>query len=86
MKTSIRELKAKLSEHIRAAAAGEDVTVSVHGKAVAKIIAAGKPRDIKPLMAEPNIIWDGRKPSGLVRPAPLRRGKTISAMVVEDRR
>ncbi len=86
MKTSIRDLKAKLSEHIRTAAAGEDVTVSVHGKAVAKIIAVGKPRDLKRLMVEPNITWNGRKPTGLARPAPLRNGKTISAMVVEDRR
>jgi len=86
MKTSIRELKARLSEHIRAAAGGDDVTVSVHGKAVAKIIAAGKPRDLKRLMTEPNIVWNGRKPSGLVRPAPLGNGKTVSAIVVDDRR
>lgn len=86
MKTSIRELKAKLSEHIRIAAAGEDVTVSIHGKAVAKIISANKPRDLKRLMTEPNITWNGRKPSGLVRPAPLRKGKAISAIVLEDRR
>jgi prevent-host-death family protein len=86
MKTSIRQLKAKLSEHIRAAAAGKDVTVSIHGKAVAKIIAADKPRDLKRLMTEPNITWNGSKPTGLVRPALLRKGKTIAAMVMEDRR
>ncbi len=86
MKTSIRNLKANLSEHIRTAAAGEDVTVSVHGKAVAKIVAADKPRDLKQLAATAGIAWNGRKPTGLKRAVALSRGKSISKIVVEDRR
>lgn len=86
MKASIRDLKTKLSEHIRTAAAGEDVTVSVHGKTVVKIIAASKTRNLKDLTTEPGISWNGGKPTGMARPTRLRGGKTLAAMVVEDRR
>lgn len=69
MRTSISNLKAKLSEHIRAAAAGEDVIVSVHGKSVVRIVAVSKSRNLKDLATEPGITWSGGKPTGMTRTA-----------------
>lgn len=86
MKTSIRELKAKLSEHIRTAAAGEDVIVSVHGRPVAKITSVGKSRDVKQLRDEPGISWSGGKPLGLSRAKALSDERQLSELVAEDRR
>ena len=86
LKTSIRELKSKLSEHIRTAASGEDVIVSAHGRPVAKITAVGKSRDLKQLRDEPGISWSGGKPLGLSRAAGLRGERQISDLVAEDRR
>jgi len=39
METSVRELKAHLSEYLRHVAAGEDVVVTSHGKPVARLTA-----------------------------------------------
>ena len=86
MSTSIRDLKAKLSEHIRGAASGNDVNVSVHGKTVARIVAAEKQRDPRRLVNEPGITWNGGKPKGLQRPERLPGTKSMSDMVTEDRR
>ena len=86
MNTSIRDLKAKLSEHIRDAASGKDVSVSVHGKTVAKIVAAEKLRDPRRLVNEPGITWNGGKPKGLRRPERLGGAKSVSDMVTENRR
>ena len=52
----------------------------------AKIVAADKPRDLKQLAATAGIAWNGRKPTGLKRAVALSRGKSISKIVVEDRR
>ena len=85
MKTSVRDLTAKLSEHLRTAAAGEDVVVSAHGRPVAKIIAASKSRDLQQLKTAPGIAWNGDKPGGLTRAAPLKRDQQMSNTVSEDR-
>jgi prevent-host-death family protein len=86
MDTSIRELKAHLSEYIRRAAGGEDVTVTVHGRAVARIVAAAPRRDLRALASEPGISWAGGKPDGLARPQALTGPAQISEWVAEDRR
>lgn len=40
METSVRELKAHLSEYLRHVATGEEVVVTSHGKPVARLTAA----------------------------------------------
>lgn len=39
MEISVRELKSHLSEYLRRVAAGEEVIVTSHGKAVARLVA-----------------------------------------------
>ncbi len=47
MVATLRETKAKLSEMVKRAAAGEDVLITVHGKQVAKLV--GLPKQSKRL-------------------------------------
>ncbi|MGH8631863.1 MAG: type II toxin-antitoxin system Phd/YefM family antitoxin [Burkholderiales bacterium] len=39
MEVSVRELKSRLSEYLRRVAEGEEVVVTSHGKAVARLVA-----------------------------------------------
>jgi len=39
MQISVRELKSRLSEYLRKAATGEEVVVTSHGRAVARLVA-----------------------------------------------
>ncbi len=86
METSIRELKAHLSEYVRRAAEGEDVQVSVHGRVVAKIVPAAVSRDLASLRTELGITWSGGKPVGVEDAETLGGGAVLAEWVTEDRR
>jgi prevent-host-death family protein len=84
-KVGIKELKAKLSEYVERAKAGEPVIVTERGAPVAELVALS-PTKIKLLeMAERGeISWNGGKPkplSGIVV-----RGEPMSDTVIRNRR
>ena len=89
---SVRELKNRLSEHLRRLEDGETITVTRRGKPVAIIspVEAGEDRlsrRLRELVAAGVIHWAGGKPKGLNPPIKLRgKGPTPSEMVLEDRR
>jgi len=95
METSVRELKAHLSEYLRRVAAGEEVTVTLRGKPVARlapVVVHKTPEElekeaIKRLDALPWIRpGKGGKVKGSDRPIPWKPGeKTLSDLVLEDR-
>jgi len=90
----VRELKARLTEYLRRAEAGEEIAVTRRGKRVAVLRAeakGGRVRTTEEKLLELRdrglIQWSGKKfvPSG--EPIPLRgEGPTASEMVIEDRR
>ncbi len=97
MNASVRELKGKLADYLRRAAAGEEITITSHGRPVARLVrlAPQAPEEeLSPgelerrLAAIPGIIMPtGPNPKGLARPIPIRkREKTLSEIVLEDRR
>ena len=86
MQTSIRELKARLSELIRGVERGATVTVSVHNHPVARIVPVGRQLTLKALAGEPGIRWNGGKPKGLARAEPMPAGVLLSDWIGEDRR
>ena len=86
MKTSIRELKAHLSEYIRQASAGETVTINVHNRPVAQIVPIKRQSTLDDLAAQPGISWNGGKATGLPRGEKLPVGVCLSDWVAEDRR
>ena len=88
MEASMRELKARLSEYIRHAAAGETVTINIHNRPAAQIVPIKRQTTLDNLAAQPGISWNGHT-GGAVGlqwgEAPLI-GESLSDWVAEDRR
>jgi prevent-host-death family protein len=82
----VRELKAHLSQYIRAARAGERVVITERGREVAQLTAisreeAGLRRLVEQGLAE----WSGEKPDiSKIEPVPIKGGP-ISDTVLEQR-
>ncbi|MGO9267836.1 MAG: type II toxin-antitoxin system Phd/YefM family antitoxin [Candidatus Binataceae bacterium] len=96
MEASVRELKRQLSRYLRRVAAGEDVTVTLRGRPIARLVrvapdlAEREPRAAevrRRLAAIPGVIMPtGSKPRGAKRPIPIRKGeKTLGQIVLEER-
>jgi prevent-host-death family protein len=89
MLVSVRELRAHLSQYLRAVEQGESILVTVRNRPVAMLVPAsegvGVADELARLLDVPGIRWNGGKPQGAqIR---LRTGKKLaSEMVVEDRR
>jgi prevent-host-death family protein len=83
----VRELKRSLSETLRAVGRGEQIRVTVRGRAVADIVPAGASAEDDPLrelVAEGRVVLPGR-----TRPARAPRlvggSGSASALVVSER-
>ena len=85
MEAGVRELRDHLSRYLARVRAGEEVTVTDHGQAVARLVPLDRPRPLDQLIAD-----------GLVTPAAApkrpRSGRgiaakgTVSDLVAEQRR
>jgi len=83
----VRELKASLSEMLRRAGGGERIRVTVHGRAVADIVAPGAATDderLRSLVAEARLRPPTR-PRGRRAPRLAKTPRTASSLVLEDR-
>lgn len=84
----VRELKAKLSEHLGRVKAGATVTVTEHGKPVARLVPIERiepPERLKPLIEAGLVTWSGLPPLPIT---PIRLkgdGPTGSQMISEGR-
>jgi len=88
MSIGVRELKAHLSAHLKRVETGMSLIVTDRGRAVAKLVPIDAPEDLawaRKMAAEGHARWSGGKPAGL-RPRIRSKGRTASAMVIEDRR
>jgi prevent-host-death family protein len=82
----VREFKNGASHYIERVEAGEVLTVTRRGKAVARLIPAGMPPGIAELLGEGKVRWNGRRPD-LPSPIKLRGdGPLASDYVIEGRR
>jgi prevent-host-death family protein len=86
MDTSVRELKAQLSQLLRQVEAGATVTVRAHNRPVAEIVPIRRKRSVSQLAAEPGITWNGKKPVGIARSETMPKDVRVSDWVIEDRR
>jgi len=88
----VRDLKARLSEHLRRAEAGERLVVTDRGRPIATIGPADAAVPVHPawllqLAAEGHVrLGTGGKPIGMQPRAKLKRGASVSEAVIEDRR
>lgn len=94
MEVSVRELKNHLSEYLRRVGQGEEVTVTLRGRPVARLsqVLQGEEADseaaaIARLDAQSWVrSGSGGKPEGLKPPIKLKPGeKPLSQIVIEDR-
>jgi antitoxin (DNA-binding transcriptional repressor) of toxin-antitoxin stability system len=97
MKASVRELKGQLSHYLQRVAAGEEVTVTLRGRPIARLVrTTPELTGQEPTAAEvqrrlaaiPGVIMPTRsKPRGTKRPIQIRKGeKTLAQIVLEERR
>jgi prevent-host-death family protein len=83
----IRDLKNRLSHHLKRVQAGASLTVTERGRAIATLTPVGAPDDqawAYRMVAEGRAHWNGGKPKGSKNP-PRNKGKLLSDFVIEDR-
>jgi prevent-host-death family protein len=83
----VRELKSQLSQCLRRVRAGERLTITDRGRAIAELVPKESPASLDwlhAMVAEGRAHWAGGKPTGLARPI-KSRGNPASQMVIEDR-
>lgn len=89
MKTAgVKELKNRLSYYLREVKKGENVLITERERVVATIVPAVMAEEdskLASLVREGFASWKGGKPSGISRPF-KSKGKTVSEIVLEDRR
>jgi prevent-host-death family protein len=96
MEVSVRELKSRLSEYLRKLKSGDEITVTSHGKPVARLLPprgqqskrSVEENAIERLRSQPWVRPGrvGKKRVGLARPIKLKPGeKTLSDIVSEMR-
>lgn len=90
LKISVRELKDRLSEHLRTVQSGRSIVVTSHRQPIARLspVTGASVRGIERLLAEGLATWNGKKPRGTGRRAPVKlkgTGPSVSDMVLADR-
>ena len=88
IEAGVKELKNRLSYYLREVKKGEKVLVTEREKVIATIVPmvrADEDSRLLALVKEGFAAWKGSKPSGSGHPVKIK-GKTISGIVLEDRR
>jgi len=84
----VRELKNQLSRYLKRVQEGEEIIVTEHGRSVARLlpmITSDLKKDLEPLVEEGTVRWSGGKPRGASH-RPVIQGRSLSEMVIEERR
>ncbi|MGH1564684.1 type II toxin-antitoxin system Phd/YefM family antitoxin [Mumia sp. DW29H23] len=84
MDVGIRELRDGLSKHLASVREGRTITVTDHGRPVARIIPVGAPTKLEQLVAEGKVTPAARRKGR--RRAPIKASGTVSDLVDEQRR
>ncbi|WP_087130068.1 type II toxin-antitoxin system Phd/YefM family antitoxin [Microbacterium esteraromaticum] len=86
MNVGIRELRDGLSKYVAAAREGEEVVVTDHGKAVARLVAYDAPSALERLIAEGLVTPAGRYGESRLEPVKVGEGVLVSDLITEQRR
>lgn len=84
MEAGVRELRDHLSRYLDAVRAGDEVTVTDHGKAVARIVPLDRPRPLDRLIAE-GLVTAARVPKRPRSGRGVPAEGTVSDLVAEQR-
>jgi prevent-host-death family protein len=85
MEAGVRELRDHLSRYLDVVRDGREVTVTAHGKAVARLVPLDQPRAIDRLVAE-GLISAPARPKRPRSTPPVDGTGTVSDLVAEQRR
>lgn len=89
MKTAgIKDLKNRLSYYLREVKKGEKILITDRDQVIATILPVGGGEEVSRLLSlvkEGFASWRGGKPTGSHRPVKIK-GRTVSEIVLEDRR
>lgn len=84
MDIGIRELRDGLSRHLATVREGHTITVTDHGRPVARIVPVSVPTKLEQLIAEGKVTPATHRKRR--RPAPVQAGATVSDLVEQQRR
>jgi len=85
----VRDLKAHLSRHLRRVRSGARLLVTDRGRVIASLDPVEAPHGFewaRALVAAGQAHWGGGKPEGCRRPVSTTGRRTVSAVVLEERR
>ena len=85
MEAGIRDLRDHLSRYVRLVEEGTEVTVTDHGRAIARLVPFDRPRPIDRLIAEGLVIPATRSKRRREQP-PVTGTDAVSTLVREQRR
>jgi len=88
-RVGVRALKDHLSEYLRRVGEGERIVVTARGEPLAALTPIEETDEARwswSLVRERLANWSGGKPRGSAKAPVLKRKKTTSDMVLEDRR
>jgi prevent-host-death family protein len=84
MDVGIRELRDGLSRHLARVREGYSVTVTDHGRPVARIVPVGVPTKLEQLIADGKVTPASRRKR--TRPEPVKATGAVSDLVEQQRR
>lgn len=84
----IRRAKNSLSQYVKRVKQGETLIITERGIPVARLVPvqALPPAGVYKIIDNGLASWKGGKPKGMDKPPSMRGGRTLAAMVTEDRR
>ncbi len=85
MEAGVRELRDHLSRYLEVVREGHEVTVTDHGKAVARLVPLDRPRPLDRLIAE-GLVSPGRAPKRTRSGPGITTKGTVSDLVADQRR
>jgi prevent-host-death family protein len=87
MSVGVRELKARLSEYLRAVKDGQTVVITEHGKEVARLSPVAQSLDerLQALVTAGLAEWSGKSLPPVPHKPRVRGKKTVADMLIEDR-
>lgn len=80
----VRELRDGLSRHLAKVRDGHTITVTDHGRPVARIVPVGVPTKLEQLVASGKVTPASRRKAS--RPTPVKARGTVSDLVEQQRR
>ena len=85
MEAGVRELRDHLSRYLDVVRDGQEVTVTDHGKAIARLVPLDRPRPLDRLIAE-GLATPARSPKRSRSAGTIDTDGTVSDLVAEPRR